>query len=148
MIITALWPKNNTNRYCIVAYSCMPVNFCMYLKHTVKKKKKDSCHVWLNIIACMSAAESHTYQLRAYLYQARDMYGSDRSGLSDPYAIISLSRYSSRSRVVKADVCPTWDQTIIISNIRIFGATQSIEECPPPVVLEFFDEDQLVRLIN
>ena len=24
----------------------------------------------------------HTYQLRAYLYQARDMYGSDKSGLS------------------------------------------------------------------
>ena len=26
--------------------------------------------------------EAHTYQLRAYIYQARDMYGSDRSGLS------------------------------------------------------------------
>ena len=99
------------------------------------------------IIACISPAESHTYQLRAYLYQAKDMYGSDRSGLSDPYAIISLSHYSSRSRVVKADVCPTWDQTIIISNIKIFGATKLVEECPPPVVLEFFDEDKVVGLI-
>lgn len=90
--------------------------------------------------------ESHTYQLRVYLYQARDMYGSDRSGLSDPYAIISLSRYSSHSRVVKEDVCPTWDQTIIISSIRIFGTTQSVKECPPPVVLEFFDEDQVVSM--
>ena len=26
--------------------------------------------------------DTHTYQLRAYLYQARDMYGSDKSGLS------------------------------------------------------------------
>ena len=25
---------------------------------------------------------AHTYQLRAYIYQARDMYGSDKSGLS------------------------------------------------------------------
>ena len=72
------------------------------------------------------------------------MYGSDRSGLSDPYAVISLNRYSSRSRVVKADVCPTWDQTVIISNIKIFGPIQSVEECPPPVVMEFFDEDQVV----
>ena len=29
---------------------------------------------------------AHTYQLRAYIYQARDMYGSDRSGLSGLYA--------------------------------------------------------------
>ena len=92
----------------------------------------------------ISTSESHTYQLRAYLYQARDMYGSDRSGLSDPYAVISLNRYSSRSRVVKADVCPTWDQTVIIGNIKTFGPIQSVEECPPPVVLEFFDEDKVV----
>ena len=26
--------------------------------------------------------DAHTYQLRAYIYQARDMYGSDKSGLS------------------------------------------------------------------
>lgn len=26
--------------------------------------------------------DTHTYQLRAYIYQARDMYGSDKSGLS------------------------------------------------------------------
>ena len=27
-------------------------------------------------------AEPHTFQLRAYLYQAREMYASDKSGLS------------------------------------------------------------------
>ena len=95
-------------------------------------------------IYILSNAESHTYELRAYLYQARDMYGSDRSGLSDPYAIISLSRFSSHSRVVKAEVCPAWDETVIISNIKIFGDVDSVKECPPPVVLEFFDEDQVV----
>ena len=87
------------------------------------------------------------YHLRAYLYQGRDMYGSDRSGLSDPYAIISLGHYSSRSRVVKEKVCPVWDQTVIISNIKIFGDSQSVLDCPPPVVLEFFDEDKVVYLI-
>ena len=29
--------------------------------------------------------EAHTYQLRAYIYQARDMYASDKSGLSGKY---------------------------------------------------------------
>ena len=28
------------------------------------------------------SAPAHTYQLRAYIYQARDMYGGDKSGLS------------------------------------------------------------------
>lgn len=30
----------------------------------------------------MTFKGAHTYQLRAYIYQARDMYGSDKSGLS------------------------------------------------------------------
>ena len=88
--------------------------------------------------------ECHTYQLRAYLYQARDMYASDKTGLSDPYAIMSFGRYSTKSRVVKESLCPTWDQTMVISQIRVFGDTQSILDSPPPVVLEFFDKDQVV----
>ena len=99
----------------------------------------------LHIHNSMLAAECHTFHLKAYLYQARDMYGSDKSGLSDPYAIISLGRYSSCSRVVKEKVCPTWDETIIINSIKIFGDAESVSKCPPPVVLEFFDEDKVVR---
>ena len=88
--------------------------------------------------------ECHTYQLRAYLYQARDMYASDKTGLSDPYAIMSFGRYSTKSRVVKESLCPTWDQTMVINQIRVFGDTQSILASPPPVVLEFYDKDQVV----
>ena len=33
-------------------------------------------------------AEWHIFQLRAYLYQARDMYGSDRSGLSGELLVL------------------------------------------------------------
>ena len=43
---------------------------------------------------------AHMYQLRAYIYQARDMYGSDKSGLSGIYVytlaiVCSKVRYSS-----------------------------------------------------
>ena len=72
------------------------------------------------------------------------MYASDKTGLSDPYAIMSFGRYSTRSRIVKESLCPTWDQTMVISQIRVFGDTQSIDESPPPAVLEFFDKDQVV----
>ena len=72
------------------------------------------------------------------------MYASDKTGLSDPYAIMSFGRYSTKSRVVKESLCPTWDQTMVISQIRVFGDTQSILDSPPPVVLEFYDKDQVV----
>lgn len=76
------------------------------------------------------------------------MYASDKTGLSDPYAIMSFSRYSTRSRVVKESLCPTWDQTMVINQIRVFGDTGSILESPPPIVLEFFDKDQVVSSLQ
>ena len=36
--------------------------------------------------------DAHTYQLRAYIYQARDMYGSDKSGLSGRQTSYSVCR--------------------------------------------------------
>ena len=76
------------------------------------------------------------------------MYASDKTGLSDPYAVMSFSRYSTKSRVVKESLCPTWDQTMVLIQIRMFGDTQSILASPPPVVLEFFDKDQVVRVYS
>lgn len=75
------------------------------------------------------------------------MFASDKTGLSDPYSIMSFGRYSTKSRVVKESLCPTWDQTMVISQIRVFGDTQSILDSPPPVVLEFYDKDQVVRTV-
>ena len=72
------------------------------------------------------------------------MYASDKSGLSDPYAILAFNRYSLQSRVVKESVCPTWDQTIIINQIRIFGDPTSILNSVPPIVIKFFDKDTIV----
>lgn len=72
------------------------------------------------------------------------MFSSDKSGLSDPYAIMAFGRYSTRSRIIKESVCPTWDQTMLINHIRMFGDPQSILDSPPPVTVEFFDRDQIV----
>ena len=99
-------------------------------------------HCTLSVILC---TDCHTYQLRAYLYQARDMCAGDNTGLSDPYAVMSFDRYSTRSRVVQESLSPTFDQTLIIKKIRLFGDTKLLCYSPPPVVFEFFDEDELVR---
>ena len=62
----------------------------------------------------------------------------------DPYAIMAFGRYSTRSRVVKESVCPTWDQTLMIKHIRLFGDPMSILESSPLVYLDFFDKDTVV----
>ena len=73
------------------------------------------------------------------------MYASDKSGLSDPYIYMAFHRYSARTRVVKESVCPTWDQTLLLNQIRIYGSPNAILETPPPVTMEFFDKDVIVR---
>lgn len=88
----------------------------------------------------------HTYQLRVYLYQARYMYTSNNE-LPDPYACVSCTRYSACSCVVRKSICPTWDETLMIQCIRLFGHPDSIVESPPPVNFEFFDKDNIVSLL-
>jgi len=39
------------------------------------------------------------FQLRAYLYQARSLIGSDESGLSDPFARVIVSNQCRRTQV-------------------------------------------------
>lgn len=41
------------------------------------------------------------FQLRAYMYQARSLIGSDASGLSDPYAQIIFGEHSAKTQVSK-----------------------------------------------
>ena len=88
--------------------------------------------------------EVHNYQLRAYIYQARELHGRDRSGLSDPYGILSFNRYSARTNVLKESICPTWDQTLWIENIKLFGDPSTVLQSPPMIHIEFFDKDTIV----
>ena len=61
----------------------------------------------------------------------------------DPYSIVSFDHHSIRSRVVKQSVCPTWDQTIVEA-VQLFGDPHIIQRNPPPIIIEFFDKDQVV----
>lgn len=63
----------------------------------------------------------------------------------DPYAVVSFDRYSKTSIVVKESVCPTWNETLWFNDIRLFGDPEALKESPPPVIIELFDQDQVVR---
>lgn len=44
-----------------------------------------------------------SFQMRAYMYQARSLIGSDASGLSDPFARVIIGEYckSTQVRIMK-----------------------------------------------
>lgn len=63
----------------------------------------------------------------------------------DPYAHVSFLHVSKTTEKLKATLNPTWDQTLIFNDVEIFGDPQNVAQLPPDVVLEFFDNDQVVH---
>ena len=63
----------------------------------------------------------------------------------DPYCVVSFGRYSQHTRVVSESLCPTWDQTLVFEGLRTFGDPQIVHDYPPPIVIELYDKDTVVR---
>lgn len=62
----------------------------------------------------------------------------------DPYAHVSFLHRSKTTEIVHSTLNPTWDQTIIFDEIEIYGEPQTILQNPPKVIIELFDNDQVV----
>ena len=58
--------------------------------------------------------------------------------------MLSFHTSSEKTRVISETLCPTWDQTILIKSIRIYGDTSKVVESPPPIFIEFMDKDTVV----
>ncbi|KAM7540784.1 hypothetical protein Aperf_G00000029183 [Anoplocephala perfoliata] len=84
-----------------------------------------------------------TWQLNAYIFQARDLLAADQSGLSDPYVRVCFINQSQKSERLEKTLSPMWDQTLIFENMVIYGNLQSIIDSPPRVTVEIFDWDQI-----
>ncbi|ESN98173.1 hypothetical protein HELRODRAFT_177418 [Helobdella robusta] len=110
-----------------------------------EKKKTDEDAIAKSVTSAprmfMYAKKGFRYQLRAYIYQARDLLAGDSNGLSDPFArIIFLSQSQSTEKIMKT-LCPTWDQTLIFESVKIWGDPKNVFEYPPDVIMEIFDFD-------
>ncbi|KOB67239.1 Otoferlin [Operophtera brumata] len=88
-------------------------------------------------------AEKHKFQMRAYIYQARSLIGSDASGLSDPFARIIIGDLSQTTQVIDQTLSPTWDETLVFENITLYSTIENIKADPPTVVIEIFDQDSV-----
>lgn len=87
--------------------------------------------------------DSHKFQLRAYLYMARSLIGSDSSGLSDPFVRVMFGKHCKTSRIINESISPVWDETLVIDDIELHGFLDRIVKSPPDVVIELYDYDTL-----
>ncbi|XP_060106581.1 fer-1-like protein 5 [Heteronotia binoei] len=83
------------------------------------------------------------YQLRCYIYQARDLIGSSNKSSADPFAYVSFLHMSQKTRTLSCTLHPCWDQTLIFEKILIYGDPQSTEQDPPLVAVEIYDFDSV-----
>lgn len=93
------------------------------------------------IFSCL--LDKQTWQLNAYIFQARGLLAADQSGLSDPYLRVSFVNQSQKTERLEKTLSPTWDQTLIFENVVIYGSPPAIVESPPLVTIELFDWDQI-----
>ncbi|XP_077991695.1 otoferlin-like [Glandiceps talaboti] len=85
--------------------------------------------------------EKQRFQLRAHLYQARSLIGSDSSGLSDPFTRILLANQSRATQVIDETLSPTWDEMLIIDELILYGTIDDVLDNLPMIVIEIFDQD-------
>lgn len=86
---------------------------------------------------------TQTFQLRAHIYQARSLIGSDASGLSDPYATVYVTEFSKTTQVIEETLSPTWDELLVFDDVLVYGAKEEIQRDPPTIVIEIYDQDKV-----
>uniref|UniRef100_A0A182N8H2 C2 domain-containing protein n=1 Tax=Anopheles dirus TaxID=7168 RepID=A0A182N8H2_9DIPT len=89
--------------------------------------------------------ERHAFQLRAHIYQARSLIGSDASGLSDPYATVYVTEHAKTTQVIEETLSPTWDELLVFDEVTVYGAKDEIRRDPPTIVIDVYDQDKVGR---
>ncbi|XP_068680919.1 otoferlin-like isoform X3 [Montipora foliosa] len=85
--------------------------------------------------------EKQKFILRAHIYQARSLIGSDASGLSDAFGRVIFTHLVSDTRVIWETRSPTWDQMLVFKELVLWGDVNEIAVNPPTIVVEVFDKD-------
>ncbi|XP_073329456.1 fer-1-like protein 6 [Pagrus major] len=91
------------------------------------------------------SAEQHQFQLRCHMYQARGLIAADNSGLSDPFARVTYLSHSQTTNVISQTLSPTWNQSLLMSRLLLGGDLQHIQQEPPRIVIEVYDDDALSK---
>uniref|UniRef100_UPI003AADEC2C fer-1-like protein 6 n=1 Tax=Centroberyx gerrardi TaxID=166262 RepID=UPI003AADEC2C len=91
----------------------------------------------------LTCTEQHQFQLRCHMYQARGLIAADSSGLSDPFARVTCLSHSLTTNVIPQTLSPTWNQCLLTARLLLTGDQQLIQQEPPRIVIEVYDDDAL-----
>lgn len=86
--------------------------------------------------------EKQKFTVRAHMYQARSLIGSDESGLSDAFARVIITNQAQETQVIDKTRSPTWDNMLKFENIEFWGDPEEFAVNPPVIVIEIFDMDK------
>ncbi|XP_038641430.1 myoferlin-like isoform X3 [Scyliorhinus canicula] len=87
----------------------------------------------------------NAFQFRSYIYQARGLLPKDNNTSADPHIQVSFLYQSKRTEVIRGNLNPIWDQTLIFEEIEVYGSLREIVETPPFVLLELFDSNRMSK---
>ncbi|KAM7380163.1 hypothetical protein PAMP_003476 [Pampus punctatissimus] len=88
-------------------------------------------------------AEQHQFQLRCHMYQARGLIAADNTGLSDPFARVTFLSHSQTTNVISQTLSPTWNQCLPMKGLLLSGDLEHIQQEPPRILIEVYDDDAL-----
>uniref|UniRef100_A0A8C4ZD49 C2 domain-containing protein n=1 Tax=Gadus morhua TaxID=8049 RepID=A0A8C4ZD49_GADMO len=85
----------------------------------------------------------HEFQLRCHMYQARGLIAADTSGLSDPFARVTCLSTCLTTNIINQTLSPTWNQCLVMDRLLLSGDLKLIQQEPPRIVIEVYDDDAL-----
>ncbi|PAA74424.1 hypothetical protein BOX15_Mlig025810g1 [Macrostomum lignano] len=87
--------------------------------------------------------ERTVLEFRAYVFMARNLIGSDESGLSDAFARVVIGDQVVSTHVIPESLSPVWDRTLSVTPLIIYLNEVDVLNHPPVVVVEVFDDDTI-----
>uniref|UniRef100_A0A0X3NX87 C2 domain-containing protein n=1 Tax=Schistocephalus solidus TaxID=70667 RepID=A0A0X3NX87_SCHSO len=85
--------------------------------------------------------ESSVFELRCYLFMAKNLLASNSTGFSDPIARVLLDNVLLETFVIHDTMSPMWDLTLIRSSVTFNHCPEGVKMNPPHIIVEFFDID-------
>ncbi|XP_014814982.1 PREDICTED: fer-1-like protein 5 [Calidris pugnax] len=82
------------------------------------------------------------FQLRCYVFQALELAPRGTKTTADPVAHVSFLHVSQSTRALPGTLDPLWDQTLLFHRVLLYGDPRGVQEEPPVVVVEVFDQDR------
>ncbi|CAH8587972.1 unnamed protein product [Dicrocoelium dendriticum] len=87
------------------------------------------------------------FELRCYIFLARHLLASDKSGLSDPLARILIKEHVLQTQPLIQTMSPMWD-VMLHKQIIFFHDAESVKRTQQQVVVEIFDIDPGTGTLN